>query len=132
MAATQAAIDLENQPSSQPRSNLPGGGSDISAGGPAGEHIEGTSRSDVLRGGPGADTIIGAGGADTMTGGAGDDTFVFRRGDGIGDVITDYQHGDHILFPAGQQIYDYFSNTFRFENDTGSLQLSYGRASGPS
>jgi len=129
---TLAAIELENQPSSQPTIILSGGGGDITASGPDGEHIEGGPRADVLHGGAGNDTIIGAAGDDTMTGGGGDDTFVFRRGDGWADVVTDYGPGDHILFPAGQEIYDYQYSTFLTENDTGFLELTYGRASGPS
>jgi Ca2+-binding RTX toxin-like protein len=58
-----------------------GGGNDV---------LNGNADDNVLVGGGGADTLSGGVGADTLTGGAASDRFVFRVGDGISDVITDF------------------------------------------
>jgi Ca2+-binding RTX toxin-like protein len=52
--------------------------------------IIGNASNNTLSGSGGADTLDGGAGIDTLTGGTGNDIFVFHRGDGGGDIITDF------------------------------------------
>lgn len=63
------------------------GGNDVLAGGAGGE---------TLAGGQGDDVIMDGAGSDRMTGGAGADVFVLA-GDGVSDVITDFDPGQDRL-----------------------------------
>jgi len=55
--------------------------------------FEGGSGDDSLDGSSGDDIMAGDAGADVLTGGSGHDSFVLRRGDAMGDRITDF-HSD--------------------------------------
>ncbi|CAH0356454.1 hypothetical protein [Sphingobium sp. CECT 9361] len=50
----------------------------------------GNDLGNTIIGNAGVNILDGRGGADMLTGGAGDDVFVFQRGEGHGDVVTDF------------------------------------------
>src|SRR5262245_46962157 len=50
----------------------------------------GNSQSNMIYGNSGNNLIDGGGGADVLTGNAGNDTFVFRLGEGNGDMVVDF------------------------------------------
>jgi Ca2+-binding RTX toxin-like protein len=77
-----------------------GNGNGIIAGTHKGETLDGRGGDDFLFGGNGRDRLIGGDGNDRLTGGHGPDTFVFGPGFGH-DVVTDYNHADHIEFDGG-------------------------------
>ena len=65
--------------------------------------ISGRGGADYVGGEAGNDTIDGGAGTDILDGGIGDDTFVFRRSDGNGDTVVDFNGngaaaGDQIQF----------------------------------
>ena len=70
-----------------------GDDADKLAGGSGNDLLEGGSGNDSLDGSSGDDIMAGDAGADVLTGGSGHDTFVLRRGDAMGDRITDF-HSD--------------------------------------
>jgi hypothetical protein len=86
-------------------------------------NMSGNGGDDTITGGPGYDVLIGGKGNDVLTGGPGNDIFVFRPGDG-GDTITDFQHGDRILFTSGiTHVEDVFTSAF----ENGPLYLVYNK-----
>jgi Ca2+-binding RTX toxin-like protein len=85
-------------------------------GGSGQDTIFGAGGDDTIDGGSGDDTVRGGGGVDRLTGGPGDDTFVFGfeglplqfspqedtgTGEGMRDVITDFQQGRDLLDLTG-------------------------------
>ena len=61
--------------------------------------LYGDAGNDSLYGGAGNDTLNGGAGQDTLAGGAGNDNFVFTDLQ-LGDIISDYNVGDHIDLSA--------------------------------
>jgi len=74
--------------------------------------ITGGSGNDTIIGGGGYNSITGGRGSDTMTGGPGRNDYHIERGDG-GDVITNYHHGDHLIFHGMHptDVYSIFTGT---------------------
>jgi Ca2+-binding RTX toxin-like protein len=63
----------------------------------------GNSLANLVYGNAGNNILDGGGGTDLLTGGAGNDTFLFRPGEGNGDIIVDFDGqgaapGDALLF----------------------------------
>lgn len=83
-----------------------GGGNDVLGGGAGNDRLYGGAGNDLLKGGEGNDLLSGGAGRDTLkggpgdnilTGGAGADSFVFVRGHGGQDRITDYTAGEDVI-----------------------------------
>lgn len=70
-------------------------GYDTLWGGLGNDTIEGRAHRDVLYGDAGDDYVSGGDGFDTLSGGLGADGFVFRKGEGGTDVITDFRAAEH-------------------------------------
>ena len=84
-----------------------GGGDDRLAGWDASDRLLGGAGRDTLLGGPGADLIDGGRGRDIAFGGLSADVFCFRRGDGLGNVVHDFQAGiDTLELAAGLRFSD--------------------------
>lgn len=67
------------------------------------ESLIGSSHSDTLTGNTSANRLDGGGGADILSGGLGADEFVFRAGQGSGDIVLDFSGagalaGDTLVF----------------------------------
>lgn len=80
------------------------------------DRLKGGAGRDALYGGDGRDTLNGGAGDDVLTGGAGADRFVFTRGDGGGDLITDFASGSDQLHFAAALLPGHLGGTGRAED----------------
>ena len=74
-------------------------GNDSLYGDAGNDTLYGDAGNDSLYGGDGNDTLNGGAGVDTLSGGAGNDNFVFTDV-ALGDIISDYNVGDHVDLSA--------------------------------
>jgi Ca2+-binding RTX toxin-like protein len=73
-------------------------GADTLVGNLNGNSLKGNGGADKLFGRAGNDTLTGGAGIDKLTGGAGADKFVYAATGEGGDTVTDFAHGDHLVF----------------------------------
>ncbi|MGD1925185.1 MAG: SdrD B-like domain-containing protein, partial [Paracoccaceae bacterium] len=82
------------------------GGDDTVDGGGGDDGLHGGAGDDLLRGGLGQDLLDGGTGTDVLEGGAGIDIFVFRKGDGVTDIL-DFELSYDVLDLEGFENLDY-------------------------
>ncbi|MEM7686291.1 MAG: hypothetical protein AAF293_15800, partial [Pseudomonadota bacterium] len=82
------------------------GGDDTVDGGGGDGGLHGGAGDDLLRGGLGQDLLDGGTGTDVLEGGAGIDIFVFRKGDGVTDIL-DFELSYDVLDLEGFENLDY-------------------------
>ncbi|MEL7000811.1 MAG: SdrD B-like domain-containing protein, partial [Pseudomonadota bacterium] len=82
------------------------GGNDTVDGGDGDDGLHGGAGDDLLRGGLGQDLLDGGTGTDVLEGGAGIDIFVFRKGDGVTDIL-DFELSYDVLDLEGFESLDY-------------------------
>lgn len=68
-----------------------GAGADTLGGGAGNDTLIGGAGNDTLNGGDGNDILNAGTGTNVLTGGAGSDTFVFTKGDGSVNTVTDFE-----------------------------------------
>jgi large repetitive protein len=89
------------------------------------ENVTGSAFGDTLIGSSGDNVINGGAGADILTGNGGNDTFVFIRGEGNGDTVTDFQgngaaSGDQLLFVGYGTAFDTFAEVLAAASQVGT------------
>lgn len=79
------------------------GGNDLITGFAGADRLRGDKGNDTISGGDGDDRIRGDYGNDLLTGGAGHDRFQFSN-QGGSDMVTDFTHGDDVLYISAKGI----------------------------